>query len=40
MPVETRMLPILMEPYSRLPLLFVPNQGQAKANVSYIAEKL
>ncbi|RKP48013.1 hypothetical protein D7Z26_22700 [Cohnella endophytica] len=37
---NSRMLPILSEAYGQQPLLFVPNRGQAEANVSFIAEKL
>ncbi|QMV42487.1 DUF7948 domain-containing protein [Cohnella cholangitidis] len=40
MPADNELLPAFPELYRHQPLLFIPNQGQADANVSFIAEKL
>ncbi|WP_239618122.1 hypothetical protein [Cohnella mopanensis] len=40
MPAENEFLPTFSEVYRQQPLLFIPNQGQADANVSFIAQKL
>jgi len=40
MPADNEVLPACSEHYRQQPLLFIPNQGQADANVSFIAQKL